>query len=136
MVAAGAAMLIVPIVLRTSHWAAYMAPPIWLGFIFLLDPLNARTGGESILGDWRERRTSRLINLLAAGLICGLVWEFWNFRGGAKWVYHVPFLPTLKIFEMPILGFGGFPPFALECFVMYVAIRQWLWRAAPSPISI
>lgn len=136
LVASGAVMLIMPIVLRTSAWAPYMAPPIWLGFIFLLDPLNAMNGGESILGDWRAGRTSRLVNLLAAGLICGLLWEFWNFWGGAKWVYHVPFLPDLKIFEMPILGFGGFPPFAVECFVMYVAVRRWMWRAAPRPISI
>jgi hypothetical protein len=24
-----------------------------------------------------------------------------------------------KVFEMPVLGFLGFPPFALECAVMY-----------------
>jgi hypothetical protein len=24
-----------------------------------------------------------------------------------------------KIFEMPLVGYLGFPPFALECFVMY-----------------
>ena len=37
-----------------------------------------------------------------------------------KWIYNVPILPDVKIFEMPILGFGGFPPFAVECFAMYV----------------
>ena len=25
---------------------------------------------------------------------------------------------SLKLFEMPILGFFGFPPFAVECFVL------------------
>jgi hypothetical protein len=47
----------------------------------------------------------------------------------------VPILSDVKIFEMPILGFGGFPPFAVECFAMYVAIRRLLWRGASRPIA-
>jgi hypothetical protein len=135
-VAAGAVMLILPILLRATPMATYLAAPLWLGFILLLDPLNARAGGESLLGDWRDGRMGRAINLLAAGLVCGLLWEFWNYWAGAKWAYNVPILPDVKIFEMPILGFAGFPAFALECFVMYVAVRRYLWRGAPRPISI
>lgn len=67
-------MLLVPIV-YPSDW---LGAPVWLGFIFLLDPINAAAGAESIRGDLREGRRARLINLLAAGLICGFVWEFWN----------------------------------------------------------
>jgi hypothetical protein len=131
-VAVGAAMLVVPIVVHSN----YLAAPIWLGFVLLLDPLNARAGEESILGDCRHGRVARLVNLLAAGLICGLLWEFWNYWAGTKWVYNVPFLSNVKLFEMPVLGFGGFPPFAVECFVMYVTVRRWLWRAAPRRIAI
>ena len=131
-VAAGAIMVLVPVFVHST----YLAAPVWLGFILLLDPLNARAGEESILGDRREGQSGRLVNLLAAGLICGLLWELWNYWGGTKWIYNVPILPHVKIFEMPILGFGGFPPFAVECFVMYVAVRRWLWRAAPRPIAI
>jgi hypothetical protein len=29
----------------------------------------------------------------------------------------------VKLFEMPVLGFLGFPPFALECFLMYRFVR-------------
>lgn len=135
-IAGGALMLILPIVLRSTSLATYLAAPVWLGFILLLDPLNARAGSESILGDWLEGRRGRLVNLLAAGLICGCLWEFWNYWSGTKWVYNVPILPHVKVFEMPILGFGGFPPFAVECFVIYVAVRRGLWRAASRPISI
>ena len=135
-VAAGAVMLTAPFVLRSSPIATYLAAPVWLGFILVLDPLNARAGSESILGDWRKHRTSRLTNLLAAGLLCGFLWEFWNYWSGAKWFYNVPILPAVKIFEMPVLGFGGFPPFAVECFVMYVAVRRWLWRFAPRPVAV
>jgi hypothetical protein len=131
-VAAGAAMLLLPIVYPST----YLAAPVWLGFIFLLDPLNARAGGESLLGDLRLGRTDRLVNLMVAGLVCGVIWEFWNYWSATKWIYTVPILPNVRIFEMPILGYGGFPPFALECFVMYVTVRRWLWRGAQRPISV
>ena len=131
-VLAGAVMLLWPIVQPSP----YLAAPVWLGFAFLLDPLNARRGAESILGDFREGHYSRVVNLMAAGLICGLVWELWNFWAGAKWKYTVPILPNLKIFEMPVAGYAGFPAFAVECFSMYVTVRFLIWRAGARPISI
>ena len=131
-VVAGALMLLWPIV----YPSPYLAAPVWLGFIFLLDPINAHAGDESIRGDLHNGRKDRLINLMLAGLICGLVWEFWNYWAGSKWIYTVPILPEVKIFEMPILGFGGFPPFALECFTMYVMVRRWIWRGARRRISV
>jgi len=33
-----------------------------------------------------------------------------------------------KIFEMPLPGYFGFPPFALECFTMYVLVRRLVTR--------
>ena len=130
--AAGAVMLAIPI----AHPSTWLAAPVWLGFIFLLDPLNARAGDESIVLDWRAGRTDRLVNLLVAGLACGLMWETWNYWAGTKWRYNVPILPDVRLFEMPVLGFGGFPPFAVECFAMYVFVRRVIWRGARYPISI
>jgi hypothetical protein len=49
---------------------------------------------------------------------CGFLWELFNFWAGSKWIYTVPYVGSLKVFEMPILGFLGFPPFAVECYVM------------------
>ncbi len=68
----------------------------------------------SLAGERREH-----LCLLAAGLICGLWWEAWNYSAIAKWVYTLPVLNFGKVFEMPLLGYLGFPPFALECAVMY-----------------
>jgi hypothetical protein len=132
MILLGGLMIVVPMFVHS----AWLAAPVWLGFILLLDPINARAGSESILADWRHGRRSRLVNLLVAGLVCGIVWEFWNYWGGTKWIYNVPILPEVRIFEMPILGFGGFPPFGVECFVMYVTVRRLLWRGSPRPIAI
>jgi hypothetical protein len=130
--AAGAAMLIWPIV-RPSPW---LAAPVWLGFILLLDPINAHNGAESIRGDLASRHPGRLINLLAAGLMCGVVWECWNFWARTKWIYSVPAPPDIKLFEMPLAGYAGFPPFAVECFTMYVFVRHVIWRGARRPIAL
>jgi hypothetical protein len=34
----------------------------------------------------------------------------------------VPFLEEARFFEMPLPGFFGFPPFAVECFILWQAI--------------
>lgn len=96
----------------------FFFPLVWGGFIFLLEPLVHRLGGVSLLADWEEGSLRRFYLLLAAGLVCGLLWEFWNFQSGAKWYYTVPYVGFWKVFEMPVLGFLGFPPFAVECYVM------------------
>jgi hypothetical protein len=94
-------------------------PLIWIGFVFVLDPINTRLGGRSLLRDLEEGNPRKICRLLLAGLICGLLWEFWNFWALSKWVYTVPFFEERKGFEMPFLGFLGFPPFAIQAYVMY-----------------
>jgi hypothetical protein len=114
-------MLVVPFVVSPSV-ARYMAAPVWLGFIFLLDPINARLGAETLTRD-------RIINLSLSGLLCGVLWEFWNYWAHAKWHYTVPIMEHVKLFEMPLPGYLGFPAFALECFTMYVFVRLLAARA-------
>lgn len=121
-IAAGVLMLASPLVVAPAV-ARYLAAPVWLGFIFLLDPINARLGGASLAGDLRSHRYDRSINLILSGFLCGVLWELWNYWAKTKWVYTVPIFENLKIFEMPVLGYFGFPAFALECFTMYVCIR-------------
>jgi hypothetical protein len=119
----GALMLLSPFVVSRKI-AAYLAAPVWLAFILVLDPINARLGGESLVGDLRTGRSDRLINLLLSGALCGVLWEFWNYWCRAKWHYTVPIMANVKIFEMPLPGYLGFPAFALECFTMYVFVRR------------
>jgi len=113
----GVTFLICPLV--CSKYANYMAALVWAGFIFLLDPLNYMLGTKSILRDWEEGRISRFLSLCCAGFICGILWEFWNFWAYTKWIYTIPVVEIIKIFEMPILGYIGFPALALELYVMY-----------------
>jgi hypothetical protein len=97
----------------------YFFPLIWVGFIFLLEPFLYRFGGKSLLRDLEEGNPKKIYLLLVAGLICGLLWELWNFWALSKWVYTVPFFEERKGFEMPFLGFLGFPPFAIQAYVIY-----------------
>ncbi len=116
----------------------YFFPLIWGAFLFLLEPVNHALGAPSLLEDWKAGSLAKFYRLLLAGLICGLLWEFWNFWALSKWVYTVPWVGKVKLFEMPVLGFLGFPPFAVECYVMMNFInlfrggRTWE-REAPRP---
>jgi hypothetical protein len=121
LIALGLAGVIVPL-LYPSEW---FAPVIWLSFILLVDPVNALLGLPSITGDLAHADWRRMVSLLAGGLLCGFLWEFWNYWALSKWTYTVPYLGHIKIFEMPVLGFLGFPPFAVECWAIYILVR-WL----------
>lgn len=99
----------------------FFFPLVWLALVALLDPLLylSRRRQESFLWEAQQGRYSRVARLLVAGLVCGLLWEFWNFWAGSRWVYSIPFFGFLHVFEMPFLGFLGFPPFALESYLAY-----------------
>jgi hypothetical protein len=115
-VAGGVIMLTSPFFVAPEV-ARYLAAPVWLGFVFLFEPINRWLGLEAIT---RER----FINLALSGLVCGSLWEFWNYWSHAKWHYTVPIMEHVKVFEMPLPGYLGFPAFALECFTLYVFVRR------------
>jgi hypothetical protein len=128
----GALCLTIPPVLPHSI-GRYLITPVWFGFIFFLDPINRVRGGWSLLGDLERGEASRFLSLLATGLICGFLWEFWNYWAKAKWIYAVPLPLGPKLFEMPLGGYLGFLPFAVECHVMYAFVmtfrrEKWLPR--------
>ncbi len=106
--------------------STWFAPVVWLSFTFLLDPINHLRGWPSIIGDLQQGNWRRLLALLSAGGICGILWEFWNYWALSKWTYTVPYFGSVKVFEMPVLGYLGFPPFAVECWVMYIFCRSFL----------
>jgi len=118
-VAVGAASVVLPL-LVVSEWSV---PFVWTGFVLLLEPLNYRRGRPSWLGALARGDASLLLSLLAAGAVCGVLWEFWNSWALTRWTYTVPYLGHVKVFEMPVLGYLGFPPFALECYAMYHWLR-------------
>jgi hypothetical protein len=98
----------------------YCFPLLWGGMVFILDPLiYERDRDASLLGQAAQGSYARLLRLMLAGLSCGVLWEFWNYWSGAKWIYTIPFFNFWKVFEMPLVGFVGFMPFALECYLFW-----------------
>jgi hypothetical protein len=94
-------------------------PLTWIWLVLLIDPLNYLRGRHSLLrqmemGDWRW-----VVALALAALVCGFFWEMWNFYAMPKWYYTVPFFGFAKIFEMPLLGYAGYLPFAWELYALY-----------------
>jgi hypothetical protein len=108
----------------------YAFPLVWIGLFLLLDPINRLLGWNSLSAEVARGRWDTVLVLWAAGLICGVFWELWNWRAMPKWVYEVPFAGEPKLFEMPLLGFGGYLPFALEVFAAYALLHGAIFRRA------
>jgi len=90
-------------------------PLVWVAPPMVLVALSALRGEPHALsgiaaGDWRPFAASSL-----AALACGFFWEMWNSGSLAKWVYAIPYVGALHVFEMPILGYAGYLPFGVLC---------------------
>ncbi|TAH37361.1 MAG: DUF4332 domain-containing protein [Planctomycetota bacterium] len=109
--AAGVLCLALPLL-----FPRYAFPLLWISTSLLLEPWIARRGGRGLLTALASGNAAPFWRLLAAGLGAGVLWEFWNYWSPGRWIYTVPLFEEGKLFEMPVLGFLGFPPFALECY--------------------
>jgi hypothetical protein len=101
-------------------------PFVWMSVYFILEPLNVWLGNRS-LADWTAKGDWRPVIALWLGvLLTAFFWEMWNFHAYPKWIYQVPAADWLHIFEMPLLGYGGYLPFALELYALYHLVIGWL----------
>jgi hypothetical protein len=90
-------------------------PLVWLAPPAILISLAVLRGEPHALsgiadGDWRMFAASAL-----SALACGFFWEMWNSGSRAKWVYAIPFVDALHLFELPLLGYAGYLPFGVLC---------------------
>ena len=95
---------------------------IWTTVFFVVEGINIFLNNKSILtfvsnGNWKP-----VFSLWIGCLICGFFWEMWNYFSYPKWVYDVPGVNFLHIFEMPLLGYLGYIPFSLELFSIYMLV--------------
>ncbi|HOX57808.1 MAG TPA: hypothetical protein PLC99_13050 [Verrucomicrobiota bacterium] len=111
----------------TLAWPKYFYPFVWTSLVLILEPLNGWLGRRHFLehtqqGDWRP-----VVCLGLGAVICGFFWEMWNYYSYPKWIYHTPGAQFLHVFEMPLLGYGGYISFALEL----CAFKNLLWPRSP-----
>jgi hypothetical protein len=113
MIVTGIACIVLP-----SAFPRYAFGLIWGSLFFLLDPINAALGGPSLARAALRRDFRTPLCFAFGALLCGFFWEGWNYWSMPKWIYHVPYVNFFHVFEMPLLGFGGYLPFGLELFAM------------------
>ncbi len=96
---------------------------IWVSLYLIIEPVNLLLGNKNLFnylsaGNWKP-----LISLIIGVLICAFFWEMWNYFSYPKWIYFLPGVNIIHIFEMPILGYLGYFPFSLELFAIYNLIN-------------
>ncbi|MEM9444743.1 MAG: hypothetical protein AAGA18_05250 [Verrucomicrobiota bacterium] len=96
----------------------YLYPLLWLSPLVLVVCVQILLGEKTVFSSVKYGDWTRIWLLGLAALTCGLFWEMWNFYSLAKWEYSIPFVHKFKIFEMPLLGYAGYLPFGLECWVV------------------
>jgi hypothetical protein len=91
-------------------------PMVWIAPILILEPGAYAGGFPSFLQMFSDGRYLLPISVMSATLFTGLWWELWNYYSSPKWIYHIPYVGFWKIFEMPLLGYFGYPFFGLIIF--------------------
>ncbi len=110
-------------------WPSGAFPLVWVAPFFIIDGFVGLVEGRSLVERRLDGAFGEVVLIGTAGLSCGILWEFWNYWSMPKWEYTLPYLGFASVFEMPVLGYGGYVPFAL--FVIQAArLVDLLWRRA------
>lgn len=112
-------------------WPKYGAAFLWMSIFFILDPINHYLGYPSLLKETAQGHWRTILVLWLASIICGFFWEFWNYYASPKWLYQVPLVDFWHVFEMPLLGYLGYLPFALELYALYHLVLGVLGKTSP-----
>ena len=88
-------------------------PLVWVAPLGVLDGIAELRGRPSIIALVRRGRAGPVLLMAVAGLGTGILWELWNSGALPHWEYRIPYVGFWRVFEMPILGYLGYLPFAL-----------------------
>ena len=99
----------------------------------------------SLLGIWTpfrlipEGNWTPVLFLALTYFVQGILCECWNYFSGVHvagqpvdtinpdyWVYSIPFVDVLHVFEMPMLGLGGYLPFGIYCGIWWIVFAYLL----------
>jgi hypothetical protein len=102
-------------------------PLVWIVPILFLEPLAYTFGVRASLVHQVEQGNLTLpLSLGIGALVTGFWWECWNFYSLPKWIYTIPYVGFWKVFEMPILGYLGYPFFGLIVFCYSALILSFI----------
>ena len=132
--AAGLAALGLALALPGRLWPLAAA-----GLLLLAEPLTFRLGLGSLLREWQGGLPAKTLRLALAGVICGLLWNYWNNAAGAALVCPFPFKAGPFALGLPLLAWAGFAlagPLAYSLYSLASALREgktWEEGAWPMP---
>jgi len=118
-------------------WPTYLFPMTWLCLFFIFDPINNLTGRPSIIAQVKNGDYRTIVAFALGALVCGFFWEMWNRDASVSWEYNIGYLDFARIFQMPLLGYGGYLPFGLETYAVFHFVAGLLgWSSdARVPVS-
>jgi hypothetical protein len=96
-------------------------PLVWIAPLLILEPAAYTLGLPCLLWSLKKGDLTISVTFMAATLITGFWWEVWNFYSMPKWYYTIPYVDFWRLFEMPALGYLGYPFFGLFVF-SYTAV--------------
>jgi hypothetical protein len=116
-------------------WPDALFSLLWLAPLAVLAGLQKLLVGETLFaplarGDWRP-----LLQPAFAALVCGLLWELWNYGSLARWHYGIPYVERFRVFEMPLLGYAGYLPFGVECALVMDLVARAVERRPLWPLD-
>ena len=114
----------VAMLLLTFAFPRALFPLVWVAPFLILDGLVSYAGGHSLVEGLMSGRPKVALQVAAAGLLCGFLWEFWNYWAEPRWIYSVPMFGGWRVFEMPILGYLGYVPFVWSVYQLVQLMKH------------
>jgi len=88
-------------------------PLVWIAPLLIFEPTAYKLGLPCLLRSFQKSGVTIPATSMVATLVTGFWWELWNFYSLPKWYYTIPYVGFWKLFEMPALGYLGYPFFGL-----------------------
>ena len=108
---------------------------LWVSPLIIISVVLANMGIWTPFTPIKEGNWSPLLTYALTYVIYGFSLECWNYFSSthdssdpsnnitftpAYWVYSLPYVNVLHVFEMPLLGFLGYTPFGIYCAVWWI----------------
>ena len=119
-VVVGAGCLALPLLVPRLDVGEHLLGLTAVGFLLVLDPLNAARGDVSLWREWSNGGRALVAALAAAGVFCGLVADGFNYMADARWHSISTFGAGLRLFELPLAAYLACAAFGPQAFAMHV----------------
>lgn len=130
-----AGMFVVP------FWPNELFPFLWVGPTFIFAAVLGICNVWTPLTPIKQGNWAPLAMIALAGFVQGFLWEGMNYFSASHdpfhtnipgyWIYSIPYVELGHIFEMPALGFFGYLPYGLFCWIFWLVCAE-LFHIPPS----